>query len=91
MYDDIDIISHHTELFHLTLELHPTSLSTQAPAAHRCCFVICIDEVSALVVLHTHAEIYVFLYFCIPIFIIVKLREREGQRVVLGRSLKGHL
>ena len=25
---------------------------------------------SALVVLHTHAEIYVFLYFCIPIFII---------------------
>ena len=25
------------------------------------------------------------------IFIIVKLREREGQRVDLGRSLKGHL
>ena len=24
-------------------------------------------------------------------FVIVKLREREGQRVDLGRSLKGHL
>ena len=27
----------------------------------------------------------------IIIIIIVKLREREGQRVDLGRSLKGHL
>ena len=25
------------------------------------------------------------------IFLVVKLREREGQRVDLGRSLKGHL
>ena len=30
----------------------------------------------------------VFIYF---LFIFVKLREREGQRVDPGRSLKGHL
>ena len=29
--------------------------------------------------------------FHINITLIVKLREREGQRVDLGRSLKGHL
>ena len=30
-------------------------------------------------------------YHNFPLFFFVKLREREGQRVDLGRSLKGHL
>ena len=29
--------------------------------------------------------------FLVDLIFIVKLREREGQRVDLGRSLKGHL
>ena len=39
--------------------------------------------------LHSHQEVGSSVV-CIFIFLIVKLREREGQRVDLGRSLKGH-
>ena len=30
-------------------------------------------------------------FMVLSFYVIVKLREREGQRVDLGRSLKGHL
>ena len=45
----------------------------------------------------SHEQVSVGSYFCGLLYavdftgFIVKLREREGQRVDLGRSLKGHL
>ena len=53
--------------------------------------------VLAQVVLHSLRQqrrvrdLVVYFYIHLNIIIFVKLREREGQRVDLGRSLKGHL
>ena len=47
--------------------------------------VVTIATMSATVMSSLHHHIIII------IIIIVKLREREGQRVDLGRSLKGHL
>ena len=52
------------------------------------------SQLSKLGIKHSFKDnkfIGIFCYDLVSKEIIVKLREREGQRVDLGRSLKGHL
>ena len=52
-------------------------------------FVECTNDEQLIV--HTQQKTACFKMYTYNFKLIVKLREREGQRVDLGRSLKGHL